>query len=125
MREIIETRSAPSPIGPYSQAIRAHGFIFVSGQIAIDPEKGSVTGADIAGQTHQVMKNLLAILHAGGSGIEKIVRTTVFLADLDDFSRFNEIYGEYLGGARPARTTAQVSRLPNGVLIEIDAIALA
>jgi 2-iminobutanoate/2-iminopropanoate deaminase len=125
MREIIETGSAPTPIGPYSQAIRANGFIFVSGQIAIDPDTGSVTGADIAGQTHQVMKNLLAILHAGGSGIEKIVKTTVFLTDLDDFSRFNEIYREYLGGARPARTTAQAARLPKGVLIEIDAIALA
>ena len=125
MREIIETKSAPSPIGPYSQAIRANGFVFVSGQIAIDPDTGSVTGADIAGQTHQVMKNLLAVLHAGGSGIEKIVKTTVFLANLDDFSRFNEIYREYLGGARPARTTAQVTRLPKGVLIEIDAVALA
>ncbi len=124
MREMIETRHAPAPIGPYAQAIRANGFIFVSGQIAVDPATGNVAAADIAGQTHQAMKNLSAILHEGGSGIEKIVKTTVFLTNLDDFPRFNEIYREYLGGTRPARSTVEVTRLPKGVLLEIEAVAL-
>ena len=92
MREIIATNSAPSPIGPYSQAIRANGFIFVSGQIPIDPATGGITGGDVAVQTRQVMNNLAAILLAAGSGLDKIVKTTVFLANLDDFPRFNQIF---------------------------------
>lgn len=125
MREFIETKNAPSPIGPYSQAIRAGGFIFVSGQIPIDPATGQVISGDIVDQTRQVMKNLGAILEAAGSGLEKIVKTTVFLADLDDFARFNPVYGEFLGNAKPARATAQVSRLPKEVLLQVDAVALA
>jgi 2-iminobutanoate/2-iminopropanoate deaminase len=125
MQEIIQTSKAPSPIGPYSQAIRGNGFIFISGQIPIEPGTGAVVGGDIAAQTRQVMKNLAAILEAAGSGLERIVKTTVFLANLEDFAQFNQVYGEFLGKARPARATVQVSRLPKEVLLQVDAIALA
>ena len=125
MREIIETKAAPDPIGPYSQAIRTNGLIFISGQIPIQPETGLVVEGGIEAQTHQVMKNLSAILHAAGSGFDKVVKTTIFLSNLDDFSRFNGIYEEYFGEARPARATVQVSRLPREVLLEIEAIAIA
>ena len=125
MREIIETKAAPDPIGPYSQAIRTNGLIFLSGQIPVQPETGLVVDGGIEAQTHQVMKNLSAILHAAGSGLDKVVKTTVFLSNLDDFSGFNRIYEEYFGEARPARATVQVSRLPKEVLLEIEAIAIA
>ena len=125
MREIIVTKDAPDPIGPYSQAIRANGFVFVSGQIPVHPETGSVVPGDIEIQTHRVMKNLSAILQSAGSGLDKVVKTTVFLSDLDNFSGFNRIYGEYFGEARPARATVQVTRLPKEVLLEIEAIAIA
>ena len=125
MQEIIETKSAPSPIGPYSQAIRANGWVFVSGQIPIQPETGLVVEGAIEAQTHQVMKNLTAILNAAGSGLEKVVKTTVFMSNLDDFGGFNRIYGEYFGEAKPARATIQVARLPKKVLLEIEAIAIA
>jgi 2-iminobutanoate/2-iminopropanoate deaminase len=124
MREIIETRKAPAPIGPYSQAIRANGFIFVSGQIPLDPSTGAVVPGDIVDQTRQVMNNLAAILESAGSGLARVVKTTVFLADLDHFLRFNQVYGEFLGEAKPARATVQVSRLPREVLLQMDAIAL-
>ena len=100
MREIIETKAAPSPIGPYSQAVRTNGLIFVSGQIPVQPETGKVVDGGIEAQTHQVMKNLSAILHAAGSGFDKVVKTTVFLANLDDFAAFNRIYEEYFGKAK-------------------------
>ena len=125
MREVIETPEAPSPIGPYSQAIRANGFIFVSGQIPIDPATGAVVAGEIAAQTQQVMNNLAAILAAAGSGLNQIVKTTVFLTNLGDFPRFNQVYGEFLGDAKPARATVQVARLPKEVLLQVDAIALA
>jgi len=125
MREIIETKAAPSPIGPYSQAVRTNGLIFISGQIPVDAERGVVVEGGIEAQTHQVMKNLSAILSAAGSGFDKVLKTTVFLSNLDDFSAFNQIYGEYLGEAKPARATVQVARLPKEVLVEIEAIALA
>ncbi len=125
MREIIETKDAPAPIGPYSQAIRANGFVFVSGQIPLIPDTGSVVDGDIAAQTHQVMRNLSAILKAAGSGLNQVVKTTVFLSNLEDFSRFNRIYGEYFGEAKPTRSTVQVARLPKEVLLEIEAIAIA
>jgi 2-iminobutanoate/2-iminopropanoate deaminase len=125
MREIIETKSAPNPIGPYSQAIRANGFLFVSGQIPIDPATGAVVAGEIAVQTQQVMNNLAAILAAAGSGLNQIVKTTVFLTNLDDFPRFNQVYGEFLGDAKPARAAVQVARLPKEVLLQVDAIALA
>jgi 2-iminobutanoate/2-iminopropanoate deaminase len=125
MKEIIETKNAPSPIGPYSQAIRANGMLFVSGQIPLDPATGKTIEGDIAAQTRQVMNNLAAILSAAGSGLNQVVKTTVFLANLDDFPSFNQVYGEFLGNVRPARATVQVSRLPKEVLIQVDAIALA
>ena len=123
MREMIETKNAPSPIGPYSQAIRANDFVFVSGQIPVLPETGSVVEGGVAEQTHQVMKNLSSILNAAGTGLGKVVKTTVFLSNLDHFSEFNQVYGEYFGDAKPARATVQVARLPKEVLVEIDAIA--
>lgn len=123
MREIIETRNAPSPIGPYSQAIRAHGFVFVSGQIPIDPHSGQLVDGGIAAQTRQVIKNISAILEEAGSGLENVVKTTVFLTNLDDFGVFNQAYGEYFADVKPARATVQVTRLPKEVLVEIEAIA--
>jgi 2-iminobutanoate/2-iminopropanoate deaminase len=125
MKEIIETKNAPSPIGPYSQAIRANGLLFVSGQIPLDPATGKTVEGDIAAQTRQVMNNLAAILSAAGSGLNQVVKTTVFLANLDDFPSFNQVYGEFLGNVKPARATVQVSRLPKEVLIQVEAIALA
>jgi 2-iminobutanoate/2-iminopropanoate deaminase len=124
MQEIIETRNAPSPIGPYSQAIRANGFIFVSGQIPLDPVSGTLVQGDIGAQTHQVMKNLGAILEAAGSGLGRVVKTSIFLKNLDDFPEMNRIYAEYLGENKPARATVQVARLPREVLVEIEAVAL-
>jgi len=125
MREIIVTKDAPAPIGPYSQAVRAGGFVFISGQIPVQPDTGLVVQGDITAQTHQAMKNLSAILKAAGSGLDRVVKTTVFLSNLDDFSGFNRIYEEYFGDAKPARATVQVARLPKEVLVEIEAIALA
>ena len=124
MKDIIETTEAPGAIGPYSQAVRANGFVFVSGQIPIQPDTGLVVEGDIAVQTHQVIKNLSAILKAAGSGMDQVIKTTVFLSNLDDYSRFNQIYGEYFGEAKPARATVQVARLPKEVLLEIEAIAI-
>jgi len=125
VQEIIATSDAPSPIGPYSQAIRANGFLFVSGQIPLDPISGTVVEGGISAQTRQVMKNLVAILEAGNSGIDKVVKTSIFLTSLDDFSEMNQVYSEYFGGVKPARATVQVARLPKEVLVEIEAVALA
>jgi 2-iminobutanoate/2-iminopropanoate deaminase len=122
--EIIETKNAPAPIGPYAQAVRANGFIFVSGQIPVCPDTGQVVEGGIEAQTHQVMKNLSAILKAVGSGLNRVVKTTVFLSNLDDFSGFNGVYAEYLEKTKPARATVQVARLPKGALLEIEAIAM-
>mgnify|MGYP001767409020 CR=1 FL=1 len=124
MREIIETSAAPGPIGPYSQAVRANGFIYVSGQIPVRPDTGEVEGSDIGSQTRQVMRNLAAILAAAGAGMDKVVKTTVFLSNLDDFAAFNRVYEEYFGETRPARATVQVGRLPREVLVEIELIAI-
>ncbi len=125
MQERIETSQAPAPIGPYSQAVRAGGFIFLSGQIPIDPVTGTVVEGDITVQTRQVLQNLAAVLDAAGSGLSKVVKTSIFLKNLEDFARFNQIYAEYLGDAKPARSTVQVARLPKEVLVEIEAVALA
>ncbi len=125
MRHIIETKAAPDPIGPYSQAVRVDGLVFISGQIPVDPDTGQIVEADIAVQTHQVMKNLAAVLVASGSGFDKVVKTTVYLARLDDFPEFNRVYEEYLGKTRPARATVQVARLPLGALLEVEAVAVA
>jgi len=125
MQERIETGKAPAPIGPYSQAVRAGGFVFVSGQIPLDPASGAVVEGDIIAQTHQVLRNLSAILDASGSALGKVVKTSIFLKNLDDFARFNQVYAEYMGEIRPARSTVQVARLPREVLVEIEAVALA
>ena len=125
MKEIIKTDNAPLPIGPYSQAIRANGFVFVSGQIPLDPITGNIVQGGVVEQTHQALKNLRAVLEAAGSGLQQVVKTTIFLTNLDDFQKINQIYGEYLGEAKPARATVQVSRLPKESLIEIEAVALA
>ena len=123
MREIIETKNAPAPIGPYSQGLRANGFLFISGQIPARPDTGDVVEGGIEEQTRQVMKNLSAVLKAAGAGPGNVVKTTVFLTNLDDFSRFNQVYGEYFAEIKPARSTVQVAGLPKGVLLEVEAIA--
>ena len=125
MREVIATKEGPQAIGPYSQAIRANGMIFVSGQVAIDPANQQVISGDVAAQTERVMRNLSGILKAAGSGLEKVVRSTVFLKNMGDFAAMNEVYGRYFNVAPPARSTVEVARLPKDVLVEIDVIALA
>lgn len=117
------TPNAPAPIGPYSQAVAAGGLLFVSGQIPLDPESGKVVDGDIVAQTHQVVKNLLAILREAKMGPENVVKTTVFLRDLNDFPKMNEAYGTYFGKEPPARSTIQAAALPRGVAVEIDVIA--
>jgi 2-iminobutanoate/2-iminopropanoate deaminase len=124
MSEVIRTPNAPNPIGPYSQAIRAGGFLFLSGQIPINPATGSVVEGGIEEQARQVMRNLSAVLEAAGSNLGRVVKTTVFLKNLDDFAKMNGIYGEFLGDAKPARSTVQVSRLPREVLLEVEVVAL-
>src|SRR5579864_1823032 len=124
MREIIATKDAPKAIGPYSQAIKANGLIFTSGQIAIDPTTQQVITGDIAAQTDRVLRNLSEILEAAGSGLGKVVRCGVFLKSMSDFTAMNEIYGKYFSSTPPARSTVEVSRLPKDVLVEIDVIAL-
>jgi len=125
MRDVIATKDAPQAIGPYSQGMRANGFVFVSGQVAIDPANQQVISGDVAAQTDRVIRNLSGILKAAGTGLEKVVRTTVFLKNMGDFAAMNEVYGKYFSSAPPARSTVEVSRLPKDVLVEIDVIALA
>jgi 2-iminobutanoate/2-iminopropanoate deaminase len=125
MREIISTKDAPQAIGPYSQAVKANGFIFTAGQIAIDPATQQVITGDVAAQTDRVLRNLSEILEAAGSGLGKVVRCTVFLKNMSEFAAMNEIYGKYFSTAPPARSTVEVARLPKDVLVEIDVIALA
>ena len=125
MRDVIATKEGPQAIGPYSQAIRANGFVFLSGQVAIDPATQQVISGDVAVQTDRVLKNLSAILHAAGTGLEKVVRSTVFLKNMGDFTAMNEVYGRYFSSMPPARSTVEVARLPKDVLVEIDVIALA
>src|ERR1700745_1251347 len=122
MRDVIATKDGPQAIGPYSQAIRANGFVFVSGQVAIDPATQQVVSGDAAVPTDRMMKNLGAILKAGGSCLERVVRSTVFLKNMNDFSAMNDVYGKYLGANAPARSTVEVARLPKYVLVEIDVI---
>ena len=125
MREVIATEQAPQAIGPYSQAIRAQGLIFTSGQIAIDPATAQIIASNVSAQTDRVLKNLSAILQASGSSLEKVLRCTVFLKNMGDFAAMNEVYGRYFRQSPPARSTVEVARLPKDVLIEIDVIALA
>ena len=123
MKKHIQTPQAPRPIGPYSQGVIAGGLLFISGQIALEPASGEIVEGDIEAQTDQVLKNVLAILKEAKMGPENVVKTTVFLADLADFPRMNEVYARVLGKEPPARSTVQAAGLPRGVLIEIDAIA--
>ncbi len=125
MREVVSTKDAPQAIGPYSQAIKANGMVFISGQIAIDPAVGQVINGDVAAQTERVLKNLSNILRAAGSGLDKVVRTTVFLKSMNDFATMNEVYSKFFSKTPPARSTVEVARLPKDVLVEIDVIALA
>jgi len=125
MREAISTNDGPKAIGPYSQAIKANGFVFVSGQVGIDPATQQVITGDVAAQTDRIMKNLAGILKAAGSGLDKVVRSTVFLKDMNNFGAMNEVYGKYFTSTPPARSTVEVARLPKDVAVEIDVIALA
>jgi 2-iminobutanoate/2-iminopropanoate deaminase len=125
MREVVSTKDAPQAIGPYSQAIKANGFVFTSGQIAIDPATQQVVTGDVAAQTDRVLRNLSEILEAAGSGLGKVVRSTVFLKSMNDFAAMNQIYGQYFSSDAPARSTVEVARLPKDVLVEIDVVALA
>jgi 2-iminobutanoate/2-iminopropanoate deaminase len=125
MRSSISTPNAPKAIGPYSQAIRARGLVFVSGQVAIDPATQQVIDGDVAAQTERVIKNISAILASAESTLDQVVRTTVFLKNMNDFAAMNEVYGKFFSSAPPARSTVEVSRLPKDVLVEIDVIALA
>jgi 2-iminobutanoate/2-iminopropanoate deaminase len=124
MRSIISTKDAPQAIGPYSQAIKANGFIFCSGQVAIDPLNQQVVSGDVGVQTDRVLRNLSEILEAAGSGLGKVVKTTVFLKNMNDFAAMNTVYGKYFSSTPPARSTVEVARLPKDVLVEIDVIAL-
>lgn len=123
MRHPVSTDAAPRAIGPYSQAIRAGDVLYVSGQIPLDPATGQIVDGGVEAQTRRVMENLAAVLAAGGAGFDRVVRTTIYLADLGDFAIVNEIYGGYFSDAPPARATVQVSRLPRDARVEIDAIA--
>ncbi|HEY3185420.1 MAG TPA: RidA family protein [Gaiellaceae bacterium] len=127
MKDVVRTETAPAPFqgAPYSQAIRANGFVFVSGQLALRPGEKELTGGSIAEQTEQVFANLGAILEAAGSSLDRLVKTTVFLQDLDDFAGMNEVYAKHVGGDPPARSTVEVAKLPSGALVEIEAVALA
>jgi len=124
-REIIATKAASGPIGPYSQAIKCEcsGFLFCSGQISINPESGKLVSGDISAQTRQVLQNLMAILEAAGLRVENVVKTTVYLRDMGDFERMNEVYAEFFLQAKPARAAVEVSRLPKDVSVEIEAVA--
>jgi 2-iminobutanoate/2-iminopropanoate deaminase len=121
----VRTEKAPAPFqgAPYSQAIKTDGLVFVSGQISLQPDHGEVVGSTIQEQTEQIMKNLAAILFEAGTGLDRLVKTTVFLTNLDDFQGMNEVYARHVGETPPARATIEVGRLPSGALVEIDAIA--
>jgi 2-iminobutanoate/2-iminopropanoate deaminase len=123
MKQIIATERAPKAIGPYSQAVVLNGTAFLSGQIPLDPATGQIVEGDIAAQTGQVLENLKAVLEAAGSSLAAVLKTTVYLQDMGDFPKMNEVYGRYFSSNAPARSTVEVSRLPRNVRIEIDAIA--
>ncbi len=124
MREVVSTKNAPQAVGPYSQAIKANGFIFVAGQVAIDPATQQVITGDVRAQTDQILRNISEILKAAGSSLARVVRSGVFRKNLNDFAAMNEIYGKHFSAAPPARTTVEVARLPKDVLVEIDVVAL-
>jgi len=125
-KEVVRTEAAPAPFqgAPYSQAIKANGLVFVSGQLSLRPGDKELTGGDAAAQTEQVFANLRAILEEAGSSLDRLVKTTVFLQDLGDFAAMNEVYAKHVGDRPPARSTVEVAQLPSGALVEIEAIAL-
>jgi 2-iminobutanoate/2-iminopropanoate deaminase len=125
MKNVVTTDRGPKPIGPYSQAIKANGFIYLSGQVALDPKSGEMAGADIRQQTERTLENIKGILEAAGVNLHHVIKTTVFLKDMNDFSAMNEVYARYFTSAPPARSTVQVSRLPKDSLVEIEVIAAA
>jgi 2-iminobutanoate/2-iminopropanoate deaminase len=122
--ERVQTNTAPAAIGPYSQGIIAHGLVFTAGQIPLDPETMELVGEDVVAQTERVMRNLDGILRAAGASLSTVVKTTVFLADMNDFPAMNEVYGRHFGDHRPARSTVQAARLPRDVKVEIEAVAV-
>ena len=122
MKQIVSTKNAPQAIGPYSQAVQYGDFLFVSGQIAIDPQTANIIEGDIEVQTEQVLKNIAAIIEAAGMSLQDVVKCTCFLKDMNDFARFNAVYENYFGESLPARETVEVSRLPKDVLVEVSAI---
>jgi 2-iminobutanoate/2-iminopropanoate deaminase len=124
IRETISTDKAPKAIGPYEQAIKVGDLVFTAGQIPIDPKTGNLVAGTIAEQTRQVLENLKAVLEAAGSSLDKVIKATVFLKNMADFAALNEVYGEYLGNAKPARSTVAVADLPRGALVEIDLVAM-
>ncbi len=124
MKEIISTEKAPGAIGPYSQAVKAGNIVFCSGQIPIDPATGAFVSEDVAEQTEQVLKNLSAVLEAAGTSLNNVVKTTVFLADMNDFVAMNEVYAKYFSENKPARATVQAARLPRDARVEIECIAV-
>lgn len=123
MKDIVLTDRGPKPIGPYNQAIKSNGFVFVSGQIALDPKTAEFVGTDVRMQTERVMENLKGILEAAGASLSHVVKTTVYLKDMNDFTAMNEVYARYFTVAFPARSTVQAARLPKEALVEIDAVA--
>ena len=123
MKETVSTPNAPAAVGPYSQAVKAGGFIWCSGQIALDPASGVLAGSDITSQSEQVMKNISAVLAASGATLDDVVKTSCFLADINDFAAFNAVYAKYFTG-RPARSCVAVTALPKGALVEVEVIAL-
>lgn len=124
LKEPVKTSNAPAAIGPYSQAIKVGEFVYTSGQVAIDPATGELIGGGIVEQTERVLKNVAAVLEAAGSSLDQVVKTLVFLADMDDFAAMNEVYARFFTGAPPARSTVQAARLPRDARIEIEAVAL-
>jgi 2-iminobutanoate/2-iminopropanoate deaminase len=123
MKDIVLTDKAPKPIGPYSQAVKSNGFLFASGQVALDPHTNEFVGGDIRRQTERAMENIKAVVEAAGSNLNHVVKSTVFLKDMNDFAAMNEAYGKFFTAAQPARSTVQVARLPKDALVEIEVIA--
>ena len=123
MKDIVLTDKGPKPIGPYSQAVKSNGFLFASGQVALDPRSNEFIGGDIRQQTERAMENIKAVVEAAGSNLHHVVKSTVFLKDMNDFAAMNEAYGKYFTAAPPARSTVQVARLPKDALVEIEVVA--